>query len=189
MDLTSPLAKASSRWPSAAADAARSAALGRRRAEGGIRIIRRGAAFVFGLYLSVYCLATVGHGQVFFESSQSHRQIVQLMNDTEVVVESSMPEAKVVVQRGMASEVVLDITGRFSIAGYHGPRENAGVQDLSGPELAFTLSRPDGTLTLSSPEWTFIHHALMIDHLTITLPESIALRLRQLSSDQLEGRR
>jgi hypothetical protein len=111
------------------------------------------------------------------------------MNDSEVVVESSMPEAKVVVQRGISPEVVLDIAGRFSIVGYHGSREKAGVRDLSGPELGFSVSRPDDTLTLSSPEWTFIHHALLIDHLTITLPESIAIRFRQLSSDQLEGRR
>jgi hypothetical protein len=152
-------------------------------------MVRRGVAFVLGLYLSVCCVATAGRDVVFFQSSQSHRQIVPLVNDTEVVVESSMPQAKIVVQRGISPEVVLDITGRFSIAGYHGSRENAGVQDLSGPELAFTLSRSNGTLTLSSPEWTFLHHALLIDSLTITLPESIALRARQLSSDQLENRR
>ena len=155
----------------------------------GIGIVRPGAAFLFGLYLSVCCLVTASHGQVFFQSSQSHRQIIQLMNETEVVVESSMPEAKVVVQRGISLEIVLDIAGRFSIAGYHGPREKAGIHDLSGPDLGFGVSRSNGTLTLSSPEWTYIHHTFLINHLTITLPESIAIRLRQLSSDQLEGRR
>lgn len=152
-------------------------------------IVRPGAAFLFGLYLSVSCPVTASHGQVFFQSSQSHRQIIRLVNEIEVVVESSMPEAKVVVQRGVVPEIVLDIAGRFSIAGYHGPREKAGIHDLSGPDLDFGVSRSNNALTLSSPEWTYIHHTFLTNHLTITLPESIAIKFQQLSSDQLEGRR
>jgi hypothetical protein len=149
----------------------------------------RGITFVVALNLSVCGLAQPGHAQVFLEWSQSYHQAIQLTTETEVVVESSMPEAKVVVQRGIDRQVILDITGRFSIAGYQGSREKAGARDLSGPELAFSVSRSTGTLTLSSPEWTYIHHALLLDHLTITLPESITLQIRRISSDQLEGRR
>jgi hypothetical protein len=149
----------------------------------------RGTTFVVVLHLSVYGLAQPGHAQVFFESKQSYRQAIELMRETEVVVESSMPEAKVIVQRGIDRQVILDITGRFSIAGYHGSRQNAGARDLAGPELAFRVSRTTGTLMLSSPEWTFIHHALLIDHLTIALPESITLKIRRLTGDELEDRR
>jgi hypothetical protein len=146
-----------------------------------------GIIFVVALHLAVCGFAQPGHAQVFFESRQSYRQAIQLMTESEVVVESSLPEAKVVVQRGVDRQVILDITGRFSIAGYQGSREKAGALDLSGPELAFGVSRSTGTLTLSSPEWTYIHHGLLLDHLTIALPESIALRIRRI--DQLEGRR
>ncbi len=124
--------------------------------------------------------AQPGLGQVFFESSQSYRQAIQLTTETQVVVESSMPEAKVIVQRGIDRQVILDITGRFSITGYQGSREKAGALDLSGPELAFGVSRSTGPLTLSSPEWTYIHHALLLDHLTMTLPESITLQIRRI---------
>ena len=148
----------------------------------------RGTCFV-ALHLFLLGFAQPGSAQIFFESTQSHRQAVQLMGETEVVLESSLPEANVVIQRGGAANVMLDITARYSIAGYHGSRENAGARDLSGPELAFRISRAPGTLTLSSPEWTYIHHALLIKQLTVTLPESTALKLRRLSSRELEGRR
>ena len=82
-------------------------------------MVVRGATLV-ALCLSVCGFAQAGYAQVFFESKQSYRQAIQLMSETEVVVESSVPEAKVV---------------------------------------------------------------------TITVPESVVLKIRRLSSEQLEGRR
>jgi len=141
------------------------------------------------VHLFLLGFAQPGSAQVFFESTQSHRQAVPLMGETEVVLESSLPSANVVIQHGGAANVTLDMTARYSIAGYHGSRENAGARELSGPELAFRISRSADTLTLSSPEWTYIHHALLIKQLTVTLPEAIALKLRRLLSRDLEGRR
>jgi hypothetical protein len=111
------------------------------------------------------------------------------VSETKVIVEASLPQAAIVVHRGIAGQVVLDIAGQFIIAGYHGPRGSAGERALSPGELAFRVSRNGDTVALSSPEWWFIHHELKIAGLMITVPDSVALTIRQLSSDQLENRR
>lgn len=129
---------------------------------------------------------TVALAQISFESRQSHRQVVHLMGAREIVLESSLLDTDVVVQRGDTAEVILIIAGRYSIAGFHGSRARANARDLTGPELAFTVSRAPNTLILSSPEWTYIHHSLLIERLTITLPESISLKFSRVMS--LEGR-
>jgi len=147
------------------------------------------ATFLAALALAGYGFAQVAHAQIEFESKQSYRQAIPLTSETKVIIESTLPEAAIVVQRGIAGQVVLDIAGQFVIAGYHGPRESAGARALSPGELAFRVSRNGDTVALSSPEWWFIHHALQIGHLTVTVPDSIALTIRRLSSDELENRR
>jgi hypothetical protein len=133
---------------------------------------------------------TTGYEQIFFESSQSYRQTVPLMGETEIVVESSLPDSSVVVRRGGSSNVTLDVTGRYSITGYYGLRENAGVQELAGPELAFRIARGPIRLSLSSPEWIWLHHDLFVEQLTITVPDDVLVTLRRLLvPDDLYGRR
>jgi hypothetical protein len=128
--------------------------------------------------------------QIFFESTQSHRQTVQLMGELEVVVESSLADPSVIVQRGDVSEVVLDITGSYRVTGYYGFREHAGVRELAGPELAFRTERGPNTLELSSPEWIWLHHDLLIVRLTVTIPEDawLTFHLLRIPRD-LYGRR
>jgi hypothetical protein len=109
----------------------------------------RGMWFV-AVILLLLGLAQAASAQVFFDSTKSYRQAVQLMGETEVVLGSSLSDADVVIQRGNAADVTLDITARYSIAGYHGSRENAGASELYGPELAFRISRRPGRLILES---------------------------------------
>jgi hypothetical protein len=148
-----------------------------------------GSTFLLALCLSVCGFAQPSSAQVFFDSSQAYHQAIRLMSETEVIVESSMPQEKVEVQRGTDGQVILSIVGRFSIAGYHGSRADAGAHAITGSDVAFRVSRTPDTLTLSSPEWTYIHHALLIDRLTIALPDAMAITFRRISSDELEGRR
>ena len=54
--------------------------------------------------------------------------------------------------------------------------ENAGAHDLSASDLAFGVSRTNGTVMLSSPEWIYMHHSLLIGQLTVTVPESVAFK-------------
>ena len=145
------------------------------------------------LTLAVALGATVvpklGLAQIFFQSKQSFRQAVSLEREREVVVECTLPEERVQVQRAAERKVVLQMSGRFSIAGYHGSREDAGVREIAGDELAFRVSRAKEQITLASPEWAYIHHALLIDQLTITLPTSTTLKYVRIPDDELEGRR
>ena len=56
--------------------------------------------------------------QVSFESTQSHRQVVELTGETTVFLESSLPDSGVVIRRDDVSNVILEVTGTFSIVRY-----------------------------------------------------------------------
>ena len=136
------------------------------------------------LSLLAYGVALARGGPLFFESKQSYRQVILLASEITVIIETSLAQEHVDVRRGGDGEVVLDIAGQYTIAGYHGSRESAGARELTGPELAFGIRRTPETLILSSPEWWHIHHTLALDHLTITLPASATVTFRRKSSEK-----
>ena len=148
-------------------------------------MVRRGRRVVVLLTLVFLASgpALAAGDQIFFVSHQSHRQVVPLSGESSVTVESWLREDKVEVRRGADGEVTLDIAGTYSIAGYHGSREDAGAVDLREAQLAFRISRTAQTLTLTSPEWWYIHHTLSLDRLTITVPTSVTVTLARKQSD------
>ncbi len=87
-----------------------------------------------------------------------------------------------------ATSLQLEVFGSYSIAGYHGSKESAGLRPLDPQQLRFSESKTIESITLTSSEWSFIHHAVLIEKLEIVAPPGILVGVRQLSIDDLPRR-
>jgi hypothetical protein len=86
-----------------------------------------------------------------------------------------------------ASGVELDIEGTHSSQGYHGNQEKP--RTVAPELLRFAEHRSDGEVLLESREYTYIHHAYLIDHLAVVVPPGQEVRFEPLAYQELEGRR
>jgi len=80
------------------------------------------------------------------------------------------------------------VRGTYSIEGYHGSRQDAGAKPIASSDFEFQSSETNNVLTLESPEWTYLHHTLLIDELEIIVPFVLKVHVDQFSFDELEGR-
>lgn len=83
-------------------------------------------------------------------------------------------------------KLTLKVIGTERSVGYHGPQETPN--EVSDAMLNFKETRIGSTLKLESHEYFFIHHSYLIDHLEISAPARIEIRLNQLEYNKLQGR-
>ena len=83
--------------------------------------------------------------------------------------------------------LVLDITGTYSIGGYHGSAEDAGAKPIPAKALQFSVSREGSVLLLESPEWEYIHHSFLIDDLVVR--SALPVHFEHLTYRQLYDRK
>ncbi len=93
---------------------------------------------------------------------------------------------RVVTQTPGLDDIQLRISGTHSSVGYHGPQIKPDAIDTE--LLRFVERRADGTLVLESQEYTYIHHAFIIDSLQVFAPADRVLRIEPLDDGELEGR-
>ena len=128
-----------------------------------------------------------GVGGIFYSSSTSHQQTVDLKGIKQISIQCYCPSYAVIREHNRA-DLLLEIEGNFSISGYHGSRQNAGASRLLPDEIAFTVKTFTKGMILQSREQTYIHHATIIEKLVIRAPTEIMLQVQQLSYEELEGR-
>lgn len=80
-----------------------------------------------------------------------------------------------------------NITGTYSSVGYHGDQEKP--VSISDQLLAFKETRYGTTLILESQEYTFIHHAFLIEKLEIQMPRNVNFQFDVLNYEELVGRK
>lgn len=84
------------------------------------------------------------------------------------------------------AKLTLVIAGTHSSVGYHGTQDKP---DVIAPQLLRFAERREGnSLILESKEYTYIHHAFIIDDLQITAPAGIKVIVEPISYSTLEGR-
>jgi hypothetical protein len=124
---------------------------------------------------------------VFYESKAHHTQRVNLKRVRVVEVHCYCPE-RYVEKTDDESTVKLSIDGRFKISGYHGSREDAGAEPLQSRALAFKVGERGSAITLSSPEWRYIHHSLIISRVVVSAPQNVEVVFKPLDDEMLRER-
>lgn len=126
-------------------------------------------------------------GIVDYKSSANLSQIVKVPDASRVVI-ACYCRSYTVARDWTAKDLVLNIAGTFEIDGYHGSLEYAGARPLAATALRFEETRSDRLVRLESPEWTVLHHSLVIDSLQLTAPGHMDVRVEPISMDELRGR-
>ena len=80
----------------------------------------------------------------------------------------------------------LSVTGTHSSVGYHGEQEKP--EFIAEGLLRFVEKQTTGGLTLESREYTYIHHAYIIDQLEVVAPPDTEIHIRPILYDELEDR-
>lgn len=128
------------------------------------------------------CVASPSWAEaIFYKSAASHEQTIDLEGVKTLRIECYCPYFAVN-RVDQAKQATLALQGEFSIAGYHGSRENAGAKPLKPERLNFKMSQAGSVKTLRSPESRYIHHALVMTQVKLALPPRIALEVRQAAS-------
>ena len=72
---------------------------------------------------------------------------------------------------------IIEIEGivTYSIQGYHPSGPWTEPEPLSDEQKKFSSSITDGVLTILSPEWQHIHHAMVYDELTVRIPIGVPI--------------
>lgn len=84
------------------------------------------------------------------------------------------------------NEFMLKVIGTMDSVGYHGSQSIP--KEVPKELLSFKETRNSSFLKLASREFTFIHHAYMIDSLEIIVPDKTKVILLRLDRRELEGR-
>jgi hypothetical protein len=113
-------------------------------------------------------------------------QAVEYGDATAVTIRCYCQSHRVVVDF-KARNVSLDIKGTYSIGGYHGSAEDAGVRPIPAKALHFSSRREGSVLVLDSPEWEYIHHSFLVDNVIVT--SSLPVHFEHLTYEQLYDRK
>lgn len=141
------------------------------------------------LLLPLSGCSTLILGDVSYSSSASFTQKIPVENAKTITIRCYC-RSYAVKRDGKYSDITLNIDGTFSIAGYHGSPEDAGAVPLKPESLAFKVDRKNNSLTISSTEWLYIHHALYVDKLVVLAPEDrLQIRVEQLNIGDLINRK
>jgi len=116
---------------------------------------------------------------VFFRSSTLHEQEVDPLGARKAIVRTSLEREAIEVGPSSSPALRLRIEAVFSIAGYHGTREAAGVHELQPEEVAFRVERDGDVLIPTSHEFVIIHHALFVTALRVEVPPGLELVFEQ----------
>lgn len=129
-----------------------------------------------------------GVAPIDFSDIATQVQRVPLGNYSKLIIECFCP-GKVIKSFGSRDEVTLRITGRFSISGYHGSREDAGAEPIKPGELYFLRQEKDGVLRLVSREFRYIHHRLVLTRIEVRAPKGVEVQFVDIAESNLDGRR
>jgi len=80
----------------------------------------------------------------------------------------------------------LKITGTHGSGGYHGEQDKP--ETISPNLLRFVEKRTNEGLTLISHEYTYIHHAYIVNKLEISAPLGAKINIQSVSREDLVGR-
>jgi hypothetical protein len=121
-----------------------------------------------------------------FSVSGRITQDISVQGTRTVVIRCFCPNREV--RRDAAAKGMrLRIEGTHSSVGYHGLQEKPTRLD---EDLLRFVERWDGeSLTIESREYTYIHHAFILDKLDIVAPPALAVIVKPLDRNELEGRR
>ncbi len=92
----------------------------------------------------------------------------------------------IVIERQESGSIELEVSATKSSVGYHG--EQTEKNKVSEQLLNFHSEKLDSKLVLISKEYTFIHHAFIINKIKLILPNNIKYTLMPISYSMLEGR-
>lgn len=120
-----------------------------------------------------------------FSVSGDLHQRVSVADSDVIVVRCYCPNREVIYSSNV-SYVELHGVGTHSSKGYHGEQEKP--RSVSPELLRFSERRTDGRLILESREYTYIHHAFLVDLLRLTAPVGQDVRFEPISPGELEGR-
>ncbi len=138
--------------------------------------------------VSFALLASCSFRGIHYFSSASYSQKVPVGDVNTVTIRCYCP-TYTVTREYERDDLLLDVSGDFSIVGYHGSAEDAGAQPLEPEELAFAVTKKEDSMVLDSKEWTYIHHAQLIDKLIVHAPaDGVGIVVEQLEYGELEGR-
>ena len=136
--------------------------------------------------LAMALVATAGCSMLNdYRVSGGAKQTVDLEGIREVTVECYCRES-VRIHYDETEALRLDITGELSSVGYHGRQSKPAT--VPPGMLRFSVVREGDRLTLSSSEYTYIHHAFIIERLGLAAPRDVALVFHPLKWGELEGR-
>jgi len=85
------------------------------------------------------------------------------------------------------NKIAVRVVGTQSSVGYHGSQDIP--KDIPEKLLSFKESRNGSFLKLESREYTFIHHAYLIDFLEVSAPEKVKIIKLPLRWNELQGRK
>ena len=112
-------------------------------------------------------------------------QSITIENDLPVVIRCYC-ENRTINKNPNENILELKITGTHASVGYHGEQEKP--EFISPGLLRFVEKRNSEGLILESREYTYIHHAYIINSLQISAPAETEVRVMPLSLEELEGR-
>jgi hypothetical protein len=124
---------------------------------------------------------------IHFDDTATQVQRVPLGQSRRVVIECFCP-VTAVKHFGARDEITLTITGRYSISGYHGSREDAGAEPIPRGGLHFRKQESGGSLRLVSSEFHYIHHSMYLSEVNVRAPEGVEVVFDKQSLDQIEER-
>lgn len=81
--------------------------------------------------------------------------------------------------------IQIDIKGSLGSVGYHG--EQIVPEGIGEATLSFKVEESNDTLRLISKEWTYMHHAYIIERLKVTIPFGTKYTLKNIPAEELEG--
>lgn len=138
-----------------------------------------GLLISFGVLLTAYC-----SGQDY-SIKESMVQTITAEKINYLIIECYC-DSGVWIQEFETNTIEIKITGILSSVGYHGLQEKP--PKIGEKTLSFKPVINKDTLRLLSREWTFMHHAYLIDHLRIKIPKKLRYEIINIQGSQLEGR-
>jgi len=120
-----------------------------------------------------------------FSVSGETTQTIKVDEDVSVTIRCFC-ENRTITRTSSNSEIKLVIMGTHGSGGYHG--EQYKPKSIAPGLLKFVEKRANRNLILESREYTYIHHAYIIDALEIIAPADTVINISPISRDELEGR-
>ena len=128
--------------------------------------------------------ASLGFSDDFSVSGET-TQTVEVDEDVSVTIRCFCENRKIT-RTSSEGFIVLIIRGTHGSVGYHG--EQHKPESISPNLLEFVEKRSNANLVLESREYTYTHHAYIVDELEIIAPTDATIIVSPVSQNELEGR-